>query len=1331
MHAPRRPSPRARLRAAASPLLTLLLALAAGPACEPARLPARGTISGPQALAFRCVYPEPEDDAGVASGRLFGVPVEGCGCTVRESDGTVRVLGRVECVCTAQTTAGAEQHGCRDGQDNDGDGVADDEDEDCKVSETRPAVKGELGLCDDKQDNDGDGLTDADDPGCMPGMTDVFSERAVDRIQAECTGSADSPEGLKCTPIRHPQTGDFIPVFDETVPENKAMACEPAAQGGVRAYVGASGRGEVAVLDVSEDSEIVDIDHSIPGVTSVYVDDLVSDIGADPDGRFVFTVNSSTGSLSVVRHDDVNVAYTVELTDEPLFETTVFPSPTAPRDAIEAEPRRLAWLSAPLSGRIYEIDLNVLAAGPKDGRRMPAPAGLVRRVIELQGGEGETVARPGRVAVDDDAARLYVTHRDSRALSVIDLAAPDQQQRVALGETQCDDGYLVDVEDVATICRNGADDDGDGLTDAADPECQRGDTWEGGHATRCLQRPQCTNGADDDGDGEIDAEDTDCAAGDRWERPTPACSNLLDDDGDGLVDREDPDCANEADDDESGREVSTCADGLDNDGNGRTDLDDPTCQGERCDDGEDNREADGQDDAAGDTDDEDCQADDAVLGVGLPEEGGGHAAPASLLGEDTATGDAPCTNGIDDDGDGVVDADDPGCRFFSAARRFTFEALPACGDGVDNDRDGRVDFPQDPDCFAASDTNEGGTGVVTGTADVIGLRMPGADGTFTRVAYVLDRAGGELIAVDFGTDAEPRVSPVQRVLESNGAVQAVTLRRTTESAALIVANQNGDLSTVELYGTPLVVDRQGRPVFARIADATKDGKVGYKVSHFYVVEAGKAWLATGLEAYREETGGDLLTPSQVDAIATGVVPPMLKLPVDRVVDSQVAVDGKNPEPIDVYAGDEDPSPRGTLDPLVGVADVHARLEAPTNTRMSAASRTNRLAGSPALYIQDTTQVYDPKRHPTFCRPPTDADREVDPLPACIPQGRTATGEAEDPDAANARTAQLIQGNEAIRIVEDSADALPADVFSVTYEGVLPGTESKSGVFGGRVTGRNGSLTEATWSLLDYDHDFCRLGVEPGDVVVVDNFVGVAKELKDECAALSGRFAAYGDPRRYREPVRYTVQSTTAHRLVLGHLPPAGADGTRPAARTSYADQVPLDPRVGLPQIPDPAPAPGAKCAAQFIRYKVRARDDQWLLTGARSGLRHPWVAREGLCVRADDRVQAGRTGRVELNVPFRNEWFEFTLGYLAQTTAEVQGVPADHKPYQLDARYEFTTVPGRAFNTLSGEVALPRALYWLPVDDRLYVVDSALSTIAEFTGFEPFLSRMRLVRRYD
>jgi hypothetical protein len=51
-----------------------------------------------------------------------------------------------------------------------------------------------------------------------------------------------------------------------------------------------------------------------------------------------------------------------------------------------------------------------------------------------------------------------------------------------------------------------------------------------------------------------------------------------------------------------------------------------------------------------------------------------------------------CDNGLDDDGDGLADVDDPGCRDAASNTE-----SPACNDGVDNDGDGSVDL-DDPGC---------------------------------------------------------------------------------------------------------------------------------------------------------------------------------------------------------------------------------------------------------------------------------------------------------------------------------------------------------------------------------------------------------------------------------------------------------------------------------------------------------------------------------------------------------------------------------------------------------------------------------------------------------
>lgn len=110
----------------------------------------------------------------------------------------------------------------------------------------------------------------------------------------------------------------------------RATRTRGRSSGELRGDVGATGRGEVAVLDVGDDDEIDDVDPTIPGTTALFVDDLISDVGAHPYDDFVFTVNSSTGSLSVIRDDRrVRHSFVADVADEPLLDAVVFPSAEA------------------------------------------------------------------------------------------------------------------------------------------------------------------------------------------------------------------------------------------------------------------------------------------------------------------------------------------------------------------------------------------------------------------------------------------------------------------------------------------------------------------------------------------------------------------------------------------------------------------------------------------------------------------------------------------------------------------------------------------------------------------------------------------------------------------------------------------------------------------------------------------------------------------------------------------------------------------------------------------------------------------------------------------
>lgn len=72
-----------------------------------------------------------------------------------------------------------------------------------------------------------------------------------------------------------------------------------------------------------------------------------------------------------------------------------------------------------------------------------------------------------------------------------------------------------------------------------------------------------------------------------------------------------------------------------------------------------------------------------------------------------------CNDRIDNDGDGLIDLNDPDCTSASDPTEggATIPPPPAglaqCNDGLDNDGDNLIDFPQDPDCASATGTSEG------------------------------------------------------------------------------------------------------------------------------------------------------------------------------------------------------------------------------------------------------------------------------------------------------------------------------------------------------------------------------------------------------------------------------------------------------------------------------------------------------------------------------------------------------------------------------------------------------------------------------------------------
>lgn len=1096
------------------------------------------------------------------------------------------------------------------------------------------------------------------------------------RVRADCSGG-------ECVEVRG-DDGDFI-VDDGTGP---AMACTPRRAGEVMGYVGTNGRGEVAIVDLiaepgdGSSKQIVDVDRTVPGTTAIFIGDLISDLETHPNGDYVFTVNSSSGTVSIIASDTaLTPSHTVDLGAGPLMDAAVWPPIGRPHPT-GAIP--LGFVSAPRAGQILELDLDALgAAGAEAG-------GVIRATFELPDG-----AHPGRITVHPDGTALIVAHARTAKVTIFDLAGDAAPRTVDLAPRHpCSDGYLVRVlePDEDTTCADGFDNDGDGTIDGADEDCL-GAARSEALDPRCPKQSECLDGLDNDEDGLVDADDPDCqpcsgadcpasAIWLDWERPTiPACVDGLDNDEDGRVDRADPGCTSESDEDEA----------------------------------------------------------DAVELKGTPA----------------------CANGLDDDADGLIDDLDPGCTDDEASVRYRFEAIPQCADRVDNDGDGRVDFGADPDCWAASDASEGVDALTTGPIGLLSLRaeLTAISRVFT---YVIDGAGN-LLWIDMDDPA----LPVERINLGRVSPLVMAARQLGLDSALLLIGSDTALRSIEISAPTPLRTEDGRPIFARLDAERTAADDGTRIflSAFYVVEDGVAYAVPGLDEHltppdAEDGDQSRSYPAQSPvhlAITDPVVPYRLPdAPADRTPLALVDPTGR-------YAQFD----RGRLDPLVFAApEVRTLLNAEANVALTAQGRTNRLVGAPRFAFGTSPAQFDPDRHPTFCQlaqPDPDVDGGLTAPQGCVPVGFTAQGQPESVGDALDRTRFRTDIYEGIRVIEDRVEALPPGTWSLGYQAELPDSESRTGQFAGRAS-------DEQWTMVDYNTDFCRIGVEVGDVVLVDAFVPKAlapgTTLAAECVALEPENRP-GDPLVQREPLRYLVTEVGAY--VLGLARDTESDASRQVGRDDRA--------VSLGYY-DPPPAPLAECAGQFIVYRIRAGRDAWLLDGP-AGHRHPWINREGRCEESPSRVQSKRFGRARLGEPFENEWFRFTLGAWqpieclgpagcaeglscldyrcveapcsegdagacpdgATCSAgrctqgdlppvQARGLPTGSLPHMLDAHFDFDVQTGLANRRLSDFTVLPGSLQWLPNDDRAYAVDAAFETVVEAAGLNVYRELMTFVRRF-
>ncbi len=552
---------------------------------------------------------------------------------------------------------------CSDGLDNDNDGQPDLADSDC----TGPLDVSESGqnpttICSNGTDDDGDELTDFPfDPGCIAAGHNSEADPSpppacANNMDDDANGTTDFPADPGC-----------VAAGDET---EAALASPPACANGV------------------------DDDES--GAT---------DWPADPgcDGAGDLTEVSPCGAGAPV------INLNAHLADHAAYDGTL----------VDAPAHLVAECGGAAGGErifLYTVEqrLDRLVFST---RHMETEAPVVMYLRDqCRGRESQC----DRGLADDPGATITVTDPPVGATYFLVV---DTGSRMSVGR------FRLTVDAVRPPqCRDSEDNDGDGQVDLGDPGCEES---EDNDELDPAEPPVCANDLDDDGDGRVDwPADPDCAAAGGPEEAPPCALNIpfvrV-----GQAGGDFPLAAVQG----AGQAQGRCEPGLGAETVVVLTLTDPsdvdfqvlTAAGAPL-----QVTLHARDACADQASEIGCRRGAASMEpLRLVEvdrgthylfaEQGIVAPPGGILARVIVrSAIAACNDLIDNDNDGLVAREDPGCEAGRDDNERDPAGLPQCADGVDNDGNGVADWPNDEGCAAAGDPEEAPLGIPLGAAQGFG-----------------------------------------------------------------------------------------------------------------------------------------------------------------------------------------------------------------------------------------------------------------------------------------------------------------------------------------------------------------------------------------------------------------------------------------------------------------------------------------------------------------------------------------------------------------------------------------------------------------------------------
>ncbi len=604
-----------------------------------------------------------------------------------------------------------------------------------------------------------------------------------------------------------------------------------------------------------------------------------------------------------------------------------------------------------------------------------------------------------------------------------------------------------------------------------------------------------------------------------------------------------------------------------------------------------------------------------------------------------------CQDGIDNDEDGLIDREDPDCVSSDAAEESsvaTSVATTSCNDGKDNDSDGNVDYPADPNCY-------GPYGNTEVALDPVGFDAIDID-ELGQFIYLVDRARSQVVIID-----AKRRTVIDAARSSVPPTSAFT-----------------NLIGVSVLPTPLDVtatirrdclteNNQALPCDAAFfADSSNLPYTPDKVAVRY---AFGAWVA--------EDTGRLRYIETMDAFCTLPTIEVKKLLGSRFVEPGALDDSLEKNCVFVpafplearadYAGTCDASCEGCdtslLEQRFFCNDDQSIVINPKFSLVDVLASTGRTGGKSQCEIpaEVDAQLRDLASLPS-------APRNFRCTSQLLPQPIAVEAAELDPDVfpsldayerANLLTTQQSYfgwtgSTLALLDFKRVADErLINESWIVAYEGILPSARRSDGLLATEITDLNGtSVVELDAAPLD----LCAAGVQEGDRLTFE------ETASDDAACVTFK----GDARF----LTYEVVGMTASKLLLGVIEGEG-----------FADTLPT-----------------RECFPRGLNYAVRPQN-QWIVVGERSGLVSERENVFGQCV--DIAVVDGepkRASRVRTGESFVGPYFEFFLwpgpdARDPQTGEIIAGTPAVAPSEGLS--FTFSVVPNFLSRSFATEGIFP------------------------------------------